>query len=121
MRKDIITGLLVFVVFFPSCKKEAGSGMKEKYFTLQGTVYVDDIPTANVNVEFRLYGVIYKRATDTDGTYLFKEKTSVHGGFYAAYYAIRALNPLTDVWTESFQATAPLGTVKTKDFYFYSE
>jgi len=120
MKRKILLSILLFLVLFPYCKKGNETTQEEKYFTMQGTVYVDNVPVSDVPVQFSLFGQNWTRTTDADGTYFFSEKTSVRQGFYAAYYAISATNPVTGLWSEPRQGTAPLGTTKTEDFYFFS-
>jgi len=124
-RKFFIIILLILSLCY--CSKKDSNNSDDATFTLEGTVYIDDVPTSNLLVEFGTKPTIYHptwseitRYTDQDGKYSFKETTGSVGS-YGAIYRVRVKNPIIDFWTEYKSGTVPLGQTVTEDFKFYRE
>jgi len=111
------------MVAFFSCSKSGGD-VPQDNFTLEGTVYVDQVPTVNVTVEFGRKDTIYDfawdettRLTDSDGKYSFSFNTG-SGARADAQYRIRAKNPLNEVWSNYKMGGAPPGQTIVENFNF---
>jgi len=126
MNSKILTAVLLFSLLF-SCSKKESNDSEDVTFTLNGTVYVEQIPAGDVLVEFGIKATIFRpdwntttRYTAQDGKYTFTQTTGSQGS-YGAMYRVRVMNPLTDYWTEYREKAAPLGQTVTEDFYIISE
>ncbi len=128
MFKNRFLYLILFLglLFNFNCSKSSSSS-SNKVFTLTGTVYVDNVPTAGIDVEFQIAtgdpnigNVTWDstvRKTDSNGKYKFER-----GGFREwTDYRVRAKNPFTHAYTNFKTGRAFLGTTKTEDFYFTSQ
>jgi len=128
MKRNIfIIGLLIFTLCY--CSKNGSNNEEEASFTLEGTVYIDDTPGNNVTVEFcakpakyssSSWGSDIVRYTDENGQYTFTEKTGASVS-YAIMYRVRVENPATGLFSSYREGNSPIGTIKTEDFYLYSQ
>jgi len=122
MRKAIIY-ILIVTAALSFCNK-GNDSTPQNNFTLQGTVYVDQIPAENILVEFGNKDDIFRtdwytstRYTDEDGKYIFSAIVGT-GGSMGAQYRVRARDPFTHSWSSYRQGTAPPEQTITEDFYF---
>jgi len=125
--KNKVLVTLVIVLAFCFCGKDNGNDSDDADFTLNGTVYLDDVPVENVMVEFGTKPTIYHptwseltRYTDKNGKYSFKERTG-SAGSYGAMYRVRVKSPLDGFWTEYKSGSIPLGQTVTEDFKLYTQ
>jgi len=126
VKNKILTSIFLIALLF-SCSKDDNNSSEDVTFTLNGTVYVDQIPAGDVLVEFGIKATIYRpdwntttRYTDQDDKYSFTQTTGSQGS-YGAMYRVRVKNPLTDYWTEYREKAVPIGQTVTEDFYIISE
>jgi len=126
MNRKVFIILFLLISIFSFCKK-GGENTAQYNFTLQGTVYVDEIPTSNVLVECGTKKDIYERNwytstnnTDEAGTYIFRENVGKKST-YGANYRVRVKNPITNYWTDYKSGSSPLGLTVTKDFHIFSD
>ena len=114
--------VIFLVLFLFSCSKGNDSDSAPG-FIITGTVFVDNQPTPNVNVECGYseetgVGHDWKNSTkktDSDGKYRY-EMNKMEGIYR---YHVKAQNPLNNVWSNYIQSTVTWGSV-THDFYFSS-
>ena len=122
-RKIFPYTILIFTVFF-FCKSGTENEPDDS-ITVEGTVFIDQVATGNVEVEFLKSGAYYSewytstQLTDNNGKYCFIEKPT-HIGATFIKIRIRIRNPLDGEWTDYRQRTVPLGGVITENFNLYS-
>jgi len=120
--------LVMLVLLLCHCSKSGGDEFG--IFLVDGTVYVDNVPTPDVAIE---YGDTKVRtsvsgtqtswssstiATDAEGKYHLEIQKRLGG---ASNYHVRAENPLNLVWSDYYQGIVMEGLGKVHDFRFYSE
>jgi len=118
MQRKIIILTVVLLTTILSCKKKSNESLQEEFLTLQGTVYVNQVPESDVLVETYISGQRLTRNTDENGRYSVRGTGAGWTRTYVANYGVRAMNPLTDEWSEFRQGQGPIGIAITEDFYF---
>ena len=125
-RKIFIMSFFIFTFCF--CSKNGSNNEGEAYFTLEGTVYIDNVPVPNIQVEVavkpaKFSSVTYSsgsiKITDENGKYSFSG-TSGAAANWGIRYRVRIQNPKDNQWTPYKEGNAPNGTVITEDFYLFN-
>ena len=120
MKKVLILFLIIMVWNCSSNNSEEGGT-----FTVNGTIYLDGIPMADVDVDFGFARADQEKEilfdsqiikTDSEGKFVF-ERSYIKGNHQ---YRIRAKNPATNEWTSFRQKAALLGITYKEDFHFSS-
>ena len=125
--RSFLIGVLVLILC--SCSKDS-ENEDFGFQTIDGTVYVDSIPTPDVEIE---YGDTKARTsvsgtqttwssstimTDTEGKYHLEIKKRIGG---ASNYRVRAKNPSTLSWSDYYQGVVMEGLSRVHDFWFSSQ
>ena len=118
MKIKTIVFILFILFMFSSCKKNSNDNAQEEFLTIQGTVYVNEVPAGNVLVEGYFSGQRQSENTDENGKYSLSGTGFGRSRTYIANYAVRAMNPFTEDWSELRRGQGPIGTTLTEDFYF---
>ena len=106
------------MLLFSFCSSGNESTQEEGQLIIEGIVYVNEVPTAEVLVECYISGQRHSGHTDENGQYTLSGVGAGRTRTYSANYAVRAMNPLNDTWSELRNGTAPVGATLTVDFYF---
>ncbi|RKY87854.1 hypothetical protein DRQ09_03785 [candidate division KSB1 bacterium] len=116
--------LLSLIFTFPLCNKKVDEVTEKYNFTVNGTVYVNNVPVGNVMLEFGTKESIYipdwntvLKYTDENGKYNFTITVPQRTGF-GSQYRIRAKNPITQSWSNYRHGTVQPEKTITENFYF---
>jgi len=118
MPRKIILFILIILFISSSCSKSTNESIEEEHLTVQGTVYVNEVPAGNVLVEGYFSGQRQSENTNENGKYSLSGTGFGRSRTYIANYAVRAMNPFTEDWSELRRGQGPIGTTLTEDFYF---
>jgi len=122
MKRTVFAGLFILLVFLSFCKSSGNDSTSDASFTVNGTVFIDSIPTSTIQVELSVGTVsprTYTKSTDSEGKYTFTETTGRPNN-YSAFYSVRAMNPGTGAWSDEQAGRCPLDEIVIHDFYFFT-
>ena len=108
------------------CSEKSTEEVREE-FKLIVTVYVDNVPTSDIDVTVGY--IEFSRAAGGGTSTTFDRKTNEDGQVIYTYtpygadtqYLCRAKNPFTNGWTSYRQANSLPGRTSEEKFYFTSE